>query len=149
MCYANLAPIVFTSQLCTWIQPRLSASGTFSFHLVPLYVDDSSSIAQYGLSLFHDLTKKRLAGHRPLAKFLSIKSILMFTSYQSLLVCRTPLHRPSPAKLHVLVKFNVLKNRVIHGTNFWTSTNVADGLNALTICIEVRSSYRFFTELTG
>jgi Organic solute transporter Ostalpha len=149
MCYANLAPTVSTSQLCTWIQPTLSATGTFGFHLVPLYVNDSSSIALYGLILFYGLTKKELARYRPLAKFLSIKLIVIFTFYQSFMVCRTPLHRPSPTESHVLVKFNVLKNRVIHGTEFWTSTNVADGLNALTICIEVRSSYRFFTDLTG
>ena len=36
----------------------------------------------------------------------------------------------------VLVKFNALKGRVIHGTEFWTATNVADGLNALATCIE-------------
>jgi hypothetical protein len=37
----------------------------------------------------------------------------------------------------VPVKFNALKGRVIHGTHFWTPTNVADGLNALAVCIEV------------
>jgi hypothetical protein len=35
-----------------------------------------------------------------------------------------------------MLKFTVLENRVIHGTEFWTSTNIADGLNALTTCIE-------------
>jgi hypothetical protein len=46
--------------------------------------------------------------------------------------------RPSLTQLLRLavVKFNALKGRVIHGTNFWTATNVADGLNALTVCIE-------------
>ena len=29
-----------------------------------------------------------------------------------------------------------LKGRVIHGAQFWTAPNVADGLNVLTICIE-------------
>ena len=38
----------------------------------------------------------------------------------------------------MLLKFNVLKGRVIHGNQFWTATNVADGLNALTTCIEAR-----------
>ena len=36
------------------------------------------------------------------------------------------------------MKFNALKGRVIHGTHFWTATNVADGLTALAVCIEVR-----------
>ena len=39
------------------------------------------------------------------------------------------------------VKFNALKGRVIHGTQFWTETNIADGLNALAICIEVRAAF--------
>ena len=36
----------------------------------------------------------------------------------------------------LVVKFNALKGRVIHGNQFWTATNVADGLTALAICIE-------------
>jgi Organic solute transporter Ostalpha len=102
-----------------------------------------SSIALYGLIVFYGLTKEELAGRRPLAKFLSIKIIVFFTFYQSFVVCHTPLCLPFPAELHVLVKFNALKNRVIHGTQFWSSTNIADGLNALAICIEVRDSYPF------
>jgi len=88
--------------------------------------------------LFYGLTKEELAGHRPLAKFLSIKLIVMFTFYQSFVVSRTffvpPFSRSVVAL--VLVKFNALKGRVIHGTQFWTATNVADGLNALAVCIE-------------
>jgi hypothetical protein len=90
------------------------------------------------LILFYGLTKEELAGNRPLAKFLSIKLIVMFTFYQSFVVSRTffvpPFSRSVVAL--VLVKFNALKGRVIHGTEFWTATNVADGLNSLTICIE-------------
>ena len=41
----------------------------------------------------------------------------------------------------VLVKFNSMKGRIIHETQFLTAqataTNVTDRLNALTICIEV------------
>ena len=44
------------------------------------------SIALYGLVLFYGLTKEELAGDRPLAKFLSIKLIVMFTFYQSFVV---------------------------------------------------------------
>lgn len=58
-----------------------------------------------------------------------------------------PLYRHSPAKLHVFVKFSALTGRVIHGTQFWTATNVADGLTALTICIEVRGSCPSYIEL--
>jgi hypothetical protein len=96
------------------------------------------SIALYGLILFYGLTKEELAGNRPLAKFLSIKLIVMFTFYQSFVVSHTFLVPPFPRLVValVLVKFNALKGRVIHGTEFWTATNVADGLNALAVCIE-------------
>jgi hypothetical protein len=36
-----------------------------------------------------------------------------------------------------MLKFAALENRVIHGTEFWTNTNIADGLTALATCIEV------------
>lgn len=48
---------------------------------------NASSIALYGLILFYGLTKDELVGRRPLAKFLSIKLIVMATFYQSFVVC--------------------------------------------------------------
>ncbi|KAI0280625.1 DUF300-domain-containing protein [Russula aff. rugulosa BPL654] len=100
----------------------LCESSSFNVHFASLYLDVidffSVSIALYGLILFYNLTKEELTGRRPLAKFLSIKLIVFFTFYQSFV-------------------FTVLENRVIHGTEFWTSTNIADGLNALTTCIEM------------
>ena len=33
----------------------------------------------------------------------------------------------------------MLAGRVIKPTQYWTQTNISDGLNALTICIEVRA----------
>jgi hypothetical protein len=35
-----------------------------------------------------------------------------------------------------MLKFTAMEDRIIHGTQFWTSTNIADGLNALTTCVE-------------
>jgi hypothetical protein len=46
----------------------------------------SISIALYGLLLFYGLTKDELQGRRPLAKFLAIKLIVMFTFYQAFMV---------------------------------------------------------------
>jgi Organic solute transporter Ostalpha len=88
--------------------------------------------------LFYGLTKEELAGNRPLAKFLSIKLIVVFTYYQSFVVSRTFFVPRFSCSLvaSVLGKFSALKGRVIHGNQFWTATNVADGLTALTICIE-------------
>lgn len=34
-------------------------------------------------------------------------------------------------------QFDALEGRVIKPTQYWTETNIADGLNALAICIEM------------
>ncbi|CAE6527879.1 unnamed protein product, partial [Rhizoctonia solani] len=79
----------------------------------------SISIALYGLILFYDLTKQELNGKRPLAKFLTIKLIVMCTFYQEFV-------------------FDALQNHgIIKETEYWTGSNIADGLNALAITIEM------------
>ena len=40
-----------------------------------------------------------------------------------------------------------MENRVIHGTEFWTSSNIADGLNALATCIEARCHFFSYSGL--
>ena len=62
----------------------------------------------------------------------------MFTFYQSFVVSCTLFVPPFShlVIVLVLVKFNALKGRVIHGTEFWSATNIADGLDALAVCIE-------------
>lgn len=122
MQYVVIRPAVSIAGIICEAFNVLCASGSYSVHYAEVYLESvdfiSISIALYGLILFYGLTKEELVGRRPLAKFLSIKLIVMFTFYQSFV-------------------FNALKDRVIHGTEFWTSTNIADGLNALTICIEM------------
>jgi len=122
MQYVLIRPAVSIAGMICQRFNVLCASGPYSVHFAKVYLESidfvSISIALYGLILFYDLTKGELAGRRPLAKFLSIKLIVMFTFYQSFVV-------------------NALKERVIHGTEFWTATNVADGLTALAICIEM------------
>lgn len=44
------------------------------------------SIALYGLLWFYGLMKSELEGKRPMAKFLSIKLVVMFTFYQTFVV---------------------------------------------------------------
>lgn len=122
MQYVLIRPAVSIAGIVCQHYNVLCASGAYSIHFAEVYLESidfvSISIALYGLILFYGLTKEELAGRRPLAKFLSIKLIVMFTFYQSFVV-------------------SALKNRVIHGTQFWTSTNIADGLNALAICVEM------------
>ncbi|KJA22431.1 hypothetical protein HYPSUDRAFT_41052 [Hypholoma sublateritium FD-334 SS-4] len=78
----------------------------------------SISIALYGLLIFYGLMRTELEGRRPLAKFLSIKLIVMFTFYQSFVI-------------------GVLNVKIIKATDYWTVVNIKDGLNALLICIEM------------
>ena len=139
-CYACLDPIALTMQRYIYHRRDIFCEHQAhrSDYSVPSFCRCFCSIALYGLVLFYCLTKEELAGAHPLAKFLSVKLIVIFTFYQSFVVSSTfflpPFSRLVVAL--VLVKFNALKGRVIHVTQFWTSTNVADGLNALTICIE-------------
>lgn len=79
----------------------------------------SISIALYGLIVFYALVRDRLKGRQPLSKFLSIKGIIIITFYQGFV-------------------FTILQtHNVIKGTTYWTSTNVANGLQALCTCIEM------------
>ncbi|KAJ3507569.1 hypothetical protein NLJ89_g6223 [Agrocybe chaxingu] len=100
----------------------LCHSDGYSWRYAAVYIEVvnfvSISIALYGLFVFYGLTKEELEGRRPMAKFLAIKLIVMFTFYQSFV-------------------FGALEGRVIHATEFWTTTNIANGLNALAICIEM------------
>ncbi|KAG7439476.1 DUF300-domain-containing protein [Guyanagaster necrorhizus] len=100
----------------------LCESEGFDFHYANAYMEIvdffSISISLYGLLLFYGLTKEELAGRRPLAKFLCIKLIVMLPWYQSFV-------------------FSWLEGRVIHATEYWTAANIANGLNALAICIEM------------
>jgi len=120
--YVIVRPAVSIAGVICQKYKVLCESGSYSIHFAKVYLDAidfvSISIALYGLLLFYALTKDELQGRRPLAKFLSIKLIVMFTFYQSFM-------------------FSVLEGRVIKGTQYWTANNVADGLNALTICVEM------------
>ncbi|KXN88394.1 hypothetical protein AN958_07376 [Leucoagaricus sp. SymC.cos] len=94
----------------------------FSPHWANVYLECidfvSISIALYGLLVFYGLTAEELKDRRPMAKFLAIKLIVMFTFYQSFI-------------------FSALEKNVIHETEYWTKDNIANGLDALAICIEM------------
>ncbi|KAG6916929.1 hypothetical protein DXG01_004690 [Tephrocybe rancida] len=100
----------------------LCESAGFSIYYANVYLEAvdfvSITFALYGLLVFYGLMSEELKGRRPLAKFLCIKLIVMFTFYQSFV-------------------FSALEGRVIKETTYWTATNIADGLNALAICIEM------------
>lgn len=120
--YVIIRPVVSIAGIICEKLGVLCSVDSYSVHHASVYLDAidfiSISFALYGLLMFYGLTHEELQGRRPLAKFLAIKLIVMFTFYQSFV-------------------FSAMQGKIIHGTQFWTATNVADGLNALTICIEM------------
>jgi len=120
--YVIIRPAVsIVGIICEKLQV-LCPADSYSVDHAAVYLDAvdfvSISFALYGLIMFYGLTHEELKGKRPLAKFLAIKLIVMFTFYQAFV-------------------FSALKGKVIHGNQFWTATNIADGLTALTTCIEM------------
>ncbi|EPS95737.1 hypothetical protein FOMPIDRAFT_1025649 [Fomitopsis schrenkii] len=120
--YVIIRPAISITGIICQAYGVLCESGPWSFKTANSYLEVvdgvSITIALYGLIVFYALTKEELQGKRPLAKFLSIKLIVMFTFYQGLV-------------------FDALEGRVIHATQYWTETNIANGLNALATCIEM------------
>ncbi|KAJ7188182.1 organic solute transporter Ostalpha-domain-containing protein [Mycena filopes] len=112
--YVIIRPAVSIAGIVCQAFNILCESAGFSVHFANVYLEAvdfvSISCALYGLLLFYSLTKDELKGRRPLSKFLSIKLIVMFTWYQSFV-------------------FSALSDR--------TTTNIANGLNALAVCIEM------------
>jgi len=122
MQYVIIRPAVSIAGIVTQALNVLCESAGYSVHYANVYLEAvdfvSISFALYGLILFYSLTKEELVGRRPLSKFLAIKLIVMFTWYQSFV-------------------FSALSGRILKATQYWTTTNIADGLNALAICIEM------------
>lgn len=146
----------------------LSASGTFPVinTVSTSLLSQICSIALYGLLVFYGLTKEELADRRPLAKFLSIKLIVMFTFYQTFVV--SPFYPRvhygllhADRSRHYTTRFMVnLQSQPDYipcsrstlstsATPYWTTTNISNGLNALCICIEVNLYNIYSTEATN
>ncbi|CDO76835.1 hypothetical protein BN946_scf185033.g32 [Trametes cinnabarina] len=120
--YVIIRPILSIFGIVCEYYGVLCESGPWSIRTAHAYITVidgvSITVALYGLLIFYGLTKEELSGKKPLCKFLSIKLIVMFTFYQGLV-------------------FHALGGRVIHATKYWTETNIADGLKALAIRIEM------------
>ncbi|GAA5835989.1 hypothetical protein JCM9279_002158 [Rhodotorula babjevae] len=120
--YSLLRPLISIIEIICQAYDVLCPT-QYSVYFAEAYLDAvdfvSISVALYGLIVFYALVKERLAGRKPLAKFLSIKIVVMLLFYQSFV-------------------FSVLQSHgVIKATEFWTATNVADGLSALCVCCEM------------
>ncbi|CAD6937004.1 unnamed protein product [Tilletia controversa] len=117
------------------IRPLLSIAGvilqyfdllctqTYSYKYGEVYLAAvdfvSISIALYGLIVLYALLREDLNGRKPLSKFLTIKLAIFFTFYQSFV-------------------FGILQDHgILKETEYWTSTNIANGLNALCTSLEM------------
>ncbi|CCO37959.1 Transmembrane protein 184C AltName: Full=Transmembrane protein 34 [Rhizoctonia solani AG-1 IB] len=88
--YVIIRPLVsIIGIICEALHILCQSSWSYKHPSVYLTAVDfvSISVALYGLILFYDLTKQELNGRRPLAKFLTIKLIVMCTFYQEFVVC--------------------------------------------------------------
>ncbi|KAF8520864.1 DUF300-domain-containing protein [Hysterangium stoloniferum] len=102
---------------------NLLCTSSFSPEFANLYLTIisalSNTLAVYGLVVFYELTKRDLKGRRPGAKFWCVNIIVTIPFFQQLL-------------------FSILQGSgLVKATKFWTSTNVADGLNALATAVEM------------
>lgn len=121
-------------QYC-FVRPALSIAGivteyyevycssSLSYRYAYVYLTSvdfvSITVALYGLIVLYTLVKEDLQGKRPLAKFATIKIGIFLIFYQGFI-------------------FSLLANHgVLHATQYWSTTNIADGLNALCTSLEM------------
>ncbi|MBW0524977.1 hypothetical protein O181_064692 [Austropuccinia psidii MF-1] len=120
--YCFFRPLITIIGIICEAKGKLCAT-QYSIYFAQVYLEAFDfivfSLALYGLMVFYSVTKVQLKGKYPLSKFLTIKGIVFFTFYQGFL-------------------FSILeKHGVIHGSQYWTSTNVGEGLQALCTTIEM------------
>jgi len=120
--YVILRPMISATALITDTQKVFCAS-SYSPHFANLWLTItifiSTTIALYGLLITKHLAQDDLAGHRPTCKFMSIKIAVFLVFYQSFL-------------LSFFDHIGLFKD-----TEYWSKTNIADGVNALATTIEM------------
>ncbi|PLW35711.1 hypothetical protein PCASD_13131 [Puccinia coronata f. sp. avenae] len=120
--YVILRPVISGTALITDTQKVFCAS-SYSPHFANLWLTVtifiSTTIALYGLLITKHLAQEDLAGHRPTCKFMSIKIAVFLVFYQSFL-------------LSFFDHIGLFK-----ATEYWSRTNIADGVNALATTIEM------------
>lgn len=121
--YVVIRPAVSIAGIITNALGLYCESGGYSPHFAYAYLEAvdfiSITIALYGLFVFYTLTRQELKGRRPLAKFMAIKLIVFATFYQGFV-------------FSILSKTGTLK-----ATTYWTVDNVANGLSALCLTVEM------------
>ncbi|KAA1066859.1 hypothetical protein PGT21_000031 [Puccinia graminis f. sp. tritici] len=92
---------------------------TFANLWLTILIFISATLALYGLLITKHLAKEDLQGHRPTCKFMSIKIAVFLVFYQSFL----------------LSFFDHLG--FFQATEYWSRSNIADGVNALATTVEM------------
>jgi len=123
MQYVLIRPAVSIAGIITNAFGLYCESGGYSPHFAYAYLEAvdfiSITIALYGLFVFYTLTRQELQAKRPLAKFLAIKLIVFATFYQGFV-------------------FSILsRTGTIKASTYWTVDNVANGLSALCLTVEM------------
>lgn len=120
--YCVVRPAISVAGIVTeYYEVYCSSSLSYKYAYVYLTSVDfvSISVALYGLFVLYILIKDDLRGRRPLAKFMTIKLGIFLIFYQGFV-------------------FDLLADHgALHATQYWTTTNISDGLNALCTSLEM------------
>lgn len=88
--FCGVRPVMSILEVILYECGVYSLEKHYSLHSAPLFItiiyNISITLALYGLALFYIATKKLLAPQKPLLKFISVKGIILFAYWQTLLL---------------------------------------------------------------
>lgn len=120
--YAIVKPLISIISIITEAA-GVYCEGSWNPHFASSYLSVVDVIAMfvalYGLVLFYIITKDILASRNPLSKFLAIKIVIFLGIFQKFV-------------------FDLLADHgVIHGSGYWTDTNIVNALDAFCTSFEM------------
>mmetsp|Transcript_34357 Transcript_34357/g.73171 ORF Transcript_34357/g.73171 Transcript_34357/m.73171 type:complete len:533 (-) Transcript_34357:69-1667(-) len=134
-CRLNILQFVVVKPFCTFLAVLLTACGAYKEgsidfgqgYVYVAFLDNLSvSLSLYYLVLFYKATRAPLAPHKPLAKFLCIKSVVFFTWWQGLFLSifcwldLAPKEEGTSCSLwatslqNILIQFEMLALAIVH-----------------------------------
>ncbi|KAJ3079603.1 hypothetical protein HDU99_010504 [Rhizoclosmatium hyalinum] len=120
--YVVVRPLMTVVALVTQLTSRFCSEsmsvfyGHFWYSVINFV---SVSACMYGLVILYFTIKDDIAEHKPLPKFLSIKIVIFLTMLQNMI-------------LSTLAHYGYLPE-----TQYWTSTNISNGIQSILVCIEM------------
>jgi len=125
-----LAITSFVTQLAGYYHGSYSVTDVYLY--VAIFYNVSITISLYFLVLFYEATKDILKPFKPLSKFFCIKAIIFFSFWQSVAISG-------------MVEFGIL----LQASGDYTIQDVADGLQAFLICVEMFPLALIYTRTFG